>query len=200
MIKYSKKALLAACGLAFVSPALAQNAPAGQKAPAAVVVVINSERVFGECNACKAANTQLQSQITALQTRAQQLGAPLQTEADAIRTAAGGKEPDAALKIRITALQTKQTQAQQELANSEQTIQRNRAYVGQQIQTALNPIIQKVMSARGANFAIDVQATLAIGPGVDVTNDVLAQLNTALPSVNVTAPPPPAQPQQPQGR
>lgn len=195
MIKYSKKALFAAaCGLAFASPALAQ------KAPPAVVVVINSERVFSECNACKAANTQLQAQVTALQARAQQLGQPLQTEAEAIRKATDGKAPDAAMQTRITEFQKKQTAAQQELANSEQTIQRNRAYVGQQINTALNPIIQKVMVARGANFAVDVQATLAIGPGVDVTGDVLTQLNTALPSVNVTAPPPPAQPQQPQGR
>jgi outer membrane protein len=194
MIQISKKALLATCGLAFASPALAQ------KAPPAVVVVINNERVFGECNACKTANTQLQQQVQALQTRAQQLGAPLQTEADAIRTAAGGKAPDAALQTRITALQTKQNSAQQELGASEQTIQRNRQFVVQQISTALNPIIQKVMTARGANFAVDVQATLAIGPGVDVTNDVLAQLNTALPTINVTAPPAPAQPAQPQGR
>ncbi len=194
MIKYSKKALLAACGLAFATPALAQ------KAPPAVVVIINNERVFSECNACKTANTQLQQQLQALQARAQQLGQPLQTEADAIRTAAGGKEPDAALKARITALQTKQTAAQQELGNSEQTIQRNRAYVVQQISTALNPIIQKVMTARGANLALDVQATLAIGPGVDVTTDVLTQLNAALPTINVTAPPPPAQPQPQPGR
>lgn len=194
MIKYSKKALLAACGLAFASPALAQ------KAPPAVVVVINSERVYSDCNACKAANTQLQQQVTTLQSRAQQLGQPLQTEADAIRTAAGGKAPDAALQTRINELQKKQTAAQQELGNSEQTIQRNRAYVFQQINTALNPIIQRVMAARGANFAVDVQATLAIGPGVDVTDEVLTQLNTALPSVNVTAPAAPPQPQPQPGR
>jgi Skp family chaperone for outer membrane proteins len=194
MINNSKKALLAACGLAFASPALAQ------KAPAAVIVVIDNEKVYSECNACKAANTQLQQQLQTLQTRAQQLGQPIQTEAEAIRTAAGGKAPDAALQARITALQTKQNTAQQEIAASEQTIQRNRAYVVQQLNTAVSPIIQRVMTARGANFAVDVQATLAIGAGVDVTSDVLTQLNAALPSVSVTAPPAPAQPAKPQGR
>lgn len=182
---------LAASGLALAGSAYAQ------KAPPATVVAINTERVYTDCNACKTANTQLQQQVQALQARATALGQPLQTEAEAIRTAIGNKQPDAAQQARIQALQTKQNAAQQELGTSEQTIQRNRAYVVQQINTALNPIIQRVMTARGANFAIDVQATLAIAPAVDVTNDVIAQLNTALPTINVTAPPPPAQPAQP---
>ena len=54
------------------------------------------------------------------------------------------------------------------------------------------------MTARGANIALDTNATLAHSQTTDVTADVLAGLNRALPSVSLT--PLPQQQQQPQGR
>jgi len=165
-----------------------------QKTPPAVIVVIDVQKIFAECTACKAAQTQLQSQAQQLQTLAQTLGQPLRTEAEAIQQAAGGKEPDAALKARIEALQTKENQANQQLQQRQQAFQRNRAYVAQQIEAKLSPIYTQVMQAHGANIAVDTQATLAAAAGLDVTNEVMTQLNTQLPSVSTTAPPPPAQP------
>jgi len=168
-----------------------------QQAPAAVIVVVDRQKVFAECTACKAAQTQLQAQATSIQQRAQQLGQPLQTEAEAIQKAAGGKAPDAALQARIQALQTKENSANQEIQGRQQTFQRNRAYVAQQITAKLEPIVTSVMQKRGANIALDSDMTIASSASIDVTNDVLAQLNTQLPSVSVTAP---AQPAQPAGR
>jgi hypothetical protein len=52
------------------------------------------------------------------------------------------------------------------------------------------------MTRRGANVLMEVGATLATAQNVDVTNDVLAALNSALPTIATTAP---AQ-SQPQGR
>ena len=52
------------------------------------------------------------------------------------------------------------------------------------------------MQRRGANLLVEVGTTLASSRSVDVTGDVLAALNTALPTLVTTAP---AQ-QQPQGR
>jgi hypothetical protein len=43
------------------------------------------------------------------------------------------------------------------------------------------------MVAKGANLAIDMNNTLAVGAGMDATAEVLAALNTTLPSVSVTA-------------
>jgi hypothetical protein len=58
------------------------------------------------------------------------------------------------------------------------------------------------MTARGANVALDVNATLARTQALDVTTEVLTQLNQQLPSVSVTPLPAGQQPpqQQPQGR
>jgi hypothetical protein len=52
------------------------------------------------------------------------------------------------------------------------------------------------MQRRGANLLVDVRATLATAQNIDVTNDVIAALNSALTSIATTAP---AQ-QAPQGR
>lgn len=183
-----KAVLGAASASALLSavPAFAQS-----KTPAAVIVVIDTQRVSNECNACKTAGATLKSQIDAFQSRAQTLQTQIQTEGQSLQTAANalnGKQPDAALQQRITAFQQKQVSAQNELQKQEQTIQRNRAYVNQQINDKLEPIFSQVMQAHGANLALDVQATLATSNTVDVTPEVLASLNRTLTTINTTAP------------
>lgn len=194
MNKFALGAAIAALSVALPSAATAQ------KVAPAVVVIVDVQKIFAECTACKSAQTQLQAQAAAIQTRAQQLGAPLQTEAQSIQTAARGKTTiDAALQARAQALQTKQNSANQEIEGRQQAFQRNRAFVAQQINDRLNPIITQVMQQRGATLAVDTAATLAVSPSLDVTSAVLAALNSALPSVNVNAPAAPA-PAQPAGR
>jgi Skp family chaperone for outer membrane proteins len=194
------KTLLVSAALAVT--ALVPSAAVAQSLPAAVVAVVDVERVTSECNACKTATAALRSQITGLQNRQKALAAPLETEAKAIQAAADalkGKEPDAALQARAKAFQTKQQSAQAELARQEQQIQRNQQYIQKQISDKLSPIFRQVMQRRGANILVEQGSTLATSTTVDVTNDVLAALNTALPSLVTTAPAAPAQ-QQPQGR
>ena len=54
------------------------------------------------------------------------------------------------------------------------------------------------MQRRGATVLMEQGSTLATSTSVDVTNDVLTALNTAMPTIATTAP---AQTQQqPQGR
>ena len=190
-------ALVAVSALA--TPALAQ------RAPAAVVVVVDTDRVYRECNACRTAQTQLQSQVQALRTRQQTLEGQLRPEGTAIQqavTALAGKQPDAALQNRAKAFQQRQDQANQELARSQQNLQSIQANVLRQINEKLGPVINSVMTQKGANVAVDVDATLAHGTAVNVTTDVLAALNQQLPSISVT--PLPQQQQQtqqtPQGR
>lgn len=181
------------------SAAALPSAALAQRAPAAVVVVVDTDRIYRECTACRAAQTQLQSRVTAIQTRQQTLTTQLRTEGQSIQSAIqalAGKEPDAALRARAQAFQTKQDQANKELSTAQQNLQSIQANVLRQINARLNPVISQVMTARGANIAVDVAATLAHAPAVNVTADVLARLNGALPSVSVT--PLPAQTQQQQ--
>ena len=179
------QATIAAALIGAAAPAAAQNVPS------ALIAVVDLERVTAQCNACKTANAALQGQANALRARQKALATPLETEGKALQaavTALGSKAPDAALQARIQAFQTKQQQGAQELTRQEQQIQRNQSYIQQQIATKLGPIYQQVMTRRGANVMLEIGSTLASGASLDVSNDLLASLNTALPSIQTTAP------------
>jgi Skp family chaperone for outer membrane proteins len=195
----TNKLLLAAVAAAAVLPTAAQ----AQRVPPAVVAVVDTDRIYAECTACRAALTQLQSQAQQAQARQQALAGPLNTEGQQIQTAVNalnGRQPDQALRTRAEAFQRRQEQAQQELGRLQQNLQSTQVNVRRQIDERLSPIINQVMTARGANVAVDVNATLAAATAVNVTNDVLARLNQQLPSVSVTPLPQQQQQQQTQGR
>jgi Skp family chaperone for outer membrane proteins len=182
---------------------LTPAAASAQAIPGAVIAVVDLDRVTAECTACKSAAAALRGQVSSLQARAKTLGTPLETEGKSIQTAIealNGKDADAALKARVNAFEQKRQSAEAEIARGQQQVQRNQAYVSQQIQSKLGPIYQQVMQKRGANVMVEVGNTLATAAALDVTNDVLAAINAQLPSVNTTAPAAPQQQQQPQGR
>jgi Skp family chaperone for outer membrane proteins len=194
------KTLLASAAIAasVIAPVAAQ----AQAIPAAVVAVVDLQRVTADCTACKTAQTALQAQITALQSREKSLSTPLETEQKSIQTAVNalnGKEPDAALTARIKSWQAKRDQGSQEIAAGQQQIQRNQQYIEKQIVDKLNPIYSQVMQKRGANILVEAGTTLATNQSVDVTADILTSLNASLPTIIVTAPAPP-KPATPQGR
>jgi outer membrane protein len=171
-----------------------------------VVAIVDTARVYRECNACRTAQAQLQSQATALQNRQQTLRNQLSPEGTQLEQAVralNGRDPDAALRQRITAFQQRQEQANQELATTQNRLQSVQANIVRQINERLDPIINQAMTARGATVALSTDATLAHAATIDITNDVLARLNQALPSVSVTPLPQQQQQQaqpQPQGR
>jgi outer membrane protein len=192
MIRFTA-AMIAASALA--APVFAQ------RVPAAAVAVVDLDRVGRECTACKSAATALQSQVTAFNTRRQQLNTQLQPERTQLQTAVNalaGKQPDAALTQRIQAFQQKEVAAAQELEKQQTQIQRNQAYISQQINAKLSPLLQPAMDRRGANVLLDSGAAIRFATTLDITNDVLTALNGVLTSVVTTAPAQPAT--NPQGR
>jgi Skp family chaperone for outer membrane proteins len=187
-----KKLLISASLAASVAlPSAAQ----AQAIPAAVIAIVDLDKVTSDCNACKTATAALRSQVQAYQNREHALATPLQTEQKSIQTAIdalNGKEPDAALKARVTAFQNKQQQGATELQRQQEQIKRNQQYVQKQIGDKLGPIYSQVLQKRGANILVEQGATLASAQSLDVTNDVIAALNSALPTIQTTAPAAPA--------
>ena len=188
--------------------ALPATAPA-QRVPGAQIVVVDTDRIYRECTACRAAQTQLVALGAQLQARATALGQPIETEIQSIQQAAAAARnqtgaaratAESQLQQRAQRLEVQRSTAQQELARMEQNVRSTQAHVIQQINVRLNPIINTTMTQRGANLALDVGATLAHDRALNVTDAVLAALNQQLPSVAVTPmPPQPGQPQpQPQ--
>ena len=196
-----------AAATAMILPFAAQ----AQQLPPAVVGVVDSDRIVRECTVCVAANTQLQAQLTQYQQREQALGTTVQTEEQALQTAVNaipqGSQPNAALTQRIQAYQTNRQNAARELEGRQAQLQRNVAFVRQQIAQRIQPAIQQVATQRGATVVVDRGASLFVSPTVDLTPAVLAVVNQNTAPLNVNAPPPaqqPAQQQQqqprPQGR
>ena len=191
----NKLILTALTASALIAPSAALAQQAGG------VLVVDTDRILAECTACKAAATQLQSQANTLRTRAQTLTQQLQTEGQPLQTAVNalnGKQPDAALKARIDAYETKERNARQEIANGENNLRSIQANVQQQLGTRLIQIVEQSRARRNASIAISKGSTLATAATVDITGEVLTALNSQLPAVSVT--PLPQQQQGTQGR
>jgi Skp family chaperone for outer membrane proteins len=183
----------AALALALLAAPVAVHA---QALSPAVIVIVDLDRVVNESAAGKAASTELQGRITALQTRANTLQTQLQAEANAIQQGqANNTITGPQLEARAKAFGERQQSAQQELARSENEIQRARAFVLQQINDAAQPVITQIMREKGAQIALAEGATLQHSATLNVTNDVIARVNQSLPRVSTTPPPAPAQPQ-----
>jgi outer membrane protein len=190
--------VIAASAAALMVP----TAASAQAVPDAVIAVVDLDKVTSDCNACKTAGAALRSKATALQNQAKSLSTPLETEGKAIQAAIDalkGAEPDAALKARVGAFENKRQSAAATYQRGQEQLQRDQQYIQKQIGDKLGPIYTQVMQKRGANVLLEVGSTLATSQSVDVTADVTAGLNAALPTIVTTAPAAPAQ-QKPQGR
>lgn len=189
---------------AFVMAALL--APASASAQQRPILVIDTDRVLTDCNACRTANTQLQTQQsqlqTRIQTRAQQLDTQLKPERDSIQAAVkalGTRQPDAALQARITAYERRAQAAQQELANIERQFQSIVAHVRQQVGQRVILIAEQVRARRQAAIVIGKSSVMANDNSLDITGEVMTALNQQLPAVSLT-PLPQQQQAQPTGR
>jgi outer membrane protein len=191
MNKYLLSSAIA--GLALATP----MAASAQAIPGAVIAVVDRDRIATSCTQCAVAAQQIQAQIQQFQARETQLTTPLQTEGQAIQTAINaipqGGQPDPALRARLQTFQGNQQAAERELSQRQETINRNRQFLVQQIVTRMDPLVGQVTRERGANLALDVATTLAHNPALDVTDAVLALMNQNAAPFSVTAPAP-AQP------
>ena len=187
---------------AILASALLPATAHAQAVPAATIAVVDLDRITADCNACKTARAALNSQATAEENREKSLGTSLQTEQKSIQAAVDalkGAQPDAALSARIKAFQTKAQQSQDTVTAARQQLQANQAYIQKQISDKIGPVYQQVMVKRGANVMLEIGSTLAAASALDVTSDVLAGLNAAMPTLDATAPAS-AQQKTPQGR
>lgn len=179
-----KKTAIAALALGFMA------APAAaQKLSPPTIVIVDMDRIVNESAAGKTAGTEIQTKVNTLRTRANTLQTQLKADAESIQKGQADKTlAGAALEARAKAFGDKQQQAQQELGRLENDVQRTRQYVVEQITNAANPIITTVMREKGASIALQEGATLQHSASLDITNDVIARLNTATPRVSTKPP------------
>ena len=158
-------------------------------AHAQAVLVVDTDRILAECTACRAATATLQQQEQQLRARAQQLEGQLKPEETSLQTAVNalaGKQPDAALRQRITGYETRARNAQTELANRERQLQSTVQHVRQQVGARAVQISEQVRARRQGSVVLAKGGVIAHNASIDITGEVLAALNQQLPSVSVT--------------
>lgn len=185
--------LLIACllaGSSIIAPVT--TAAAAQAQPPAVIVIVNMDKVFTDSAAGRAAQVELKTKLSAIQTRVQQLRASFGAdEQSLIKARPAQNAPAAAIaawEAKTRDFQTRKSQAEQELSKRNQEFQSSRQYVVKQIKDAADPIITQVMQERGASIALPESATLQHSTSIEVTSEVIARLDKTLPHVATTPP------------
>lgn len=189
------KKILIALALANASTLVATPVLA-QQLPAAVIVTVDRQEMIANSAAAKAAQTELKPKADALSARLNQLRTSLSAEEKTLRDTQPqqGAAPATvqAWQAKVRDFDTRRGQADQELQRRQQEIQQAEQWVVKQINDGAQPIISQIMRERGANIAVDEQVTIQHAAAIDITTDVVARLDKALPRVSITPPAAPA--------
>lgn len=183
----------AAIVLAVPFAALTVAAPAlAQTLPPPVVIIVDMDRVIGDSAAGKQAAGELKTRSDGNQARLASLRTQFGSEGETLQKSqpAQGAAPAAvtAFQGKVRDFQQRQQAAEADLQKRDRDFQQSRQYVIKQINDATQPVITAVMRERGATIVLAEGATLQHSSAIDVTADVIARLDKALPRVSTTAP------------
>ena len=129
------------------------------------------------------------AQIDAFEARSQVLNAEIQPLVTAFQTAQRAPNPNQqALQTQAQQIQARQQSAQKELGGLYQPIGRAEAYAQEQIAAKLDAALKAAMNKKKVGLVLNPQATISYQPAVDLTNDIIAELNVAVPNVGITPP------------
>ncbi len=168
-------------------PAAAQEAAT----PAPRIIVIDRNVILRLSSAGQAmmgsVGTLSEQADNEFQSQAEQL----QQEAQALQQQLAVVAPDARQQ-RQEEFFTKQQDLQDRVQQRQQRIQGGLAIAGQQLDQALQPILQDIMRERNANMVLDRSAVIFSAIDIDVTATAIERLDEALPTLTVRLADPPA--------
>jgi Skp family chaperone for outer membrane proteins len=188
MTKFAKFMLLAAAPIAAVVAL-----PTVASAQATSIGVANLEEAVQKSNAFVLAINQIKitykAQIDAFEARSKALNTEIQPLVTAFQTAQRAPNANqAALQTQYTALQTRQQNANKELQTLYLPVGRAQAFAEEQIVAKLDPALKAAMTKKKVALVLQPNATVSYQPVADITTDIVAELNTAVPNVSITPP------------
>ena len=183
----------AALLLAGTSTAMAAKPVAAATTAKGPIAVVNLNGVVGNSNAYRTAQAQskvtYKPQIDAAEARRAQIVAQLQPMAEKFQRDRAANMAPAALAQEQQTIQQLQESGQQELQRMMQPVALSDAYVQEQITDKLGAAMQAAMAKNGVSLLLKADAVQQItSASFDLTPDVLAELNTLLPSAQVVPP------------
>ena len=183
--------------LAALGAVLGLAAPlAAQTVPAAIIVLVDMDKVFTTSAAGKQAQVELKTRADGIQARLQALRTQYGAEEQALGKTqpAQGATPAvvAVWQAKVKDYGTRKQRDEADLAKRDADFQASRQSVLKQLNEAAQPIISTVMKERGASIVLAEGATLQHIAALDVTNDVVTRLDRSLPRVSTATPIAPA--------
>lgn len=177
-------------GTVIAQPVLAQDS--GVVVPG--LAVANLDAVIANSNAFKTAETQRQTtykaQIDQARARGEALNTQLKPLADKFNADRASAKPNqAALEQQAATIQQLQESGQAELQRILQPVALSRAYVQEQLDEKLDQAVKSAMTKKKVSLLLTPQAVLAVNNNAyNLNQDILNELNTAIPSANIVPP------------
>lgn len=192
MNTYLKSAFAAALmlGAATVQPALAQNSGTVVQG----IAVANLDAVVANSNAYKTAETQRQTtykpQLDQAESRRAALQAQIEPMVQQFNTASqAANRNEQQIAQQAQRIQQLQQSGQQELQQILQPVALSQAYVQEQINDRLDQAVKNAMAKKNVSLLLSPDAVLAVNANAyNLNQDILAELNTLLPSVQIVPP------------
>ncbi len=164
-------------------PAAANLPPVTHGPPIANMCVYADERAIGTSSVGKAAATRMQQLRAQVSAELQAEQTALQTDISAFNAKRATLSPEQLqaqgqpLQQRAQALDAKAAQRQREL-------EATGADALQQIHQRVDGILRTIYQQRGCSILLNGESVYLANPAMDVTEGVVAQLNTAMPSIS----------------
>lgn len=168
-------ALLAVAMVSLSAPAMAETK----------IAVVDIQKIMRDSTAAQSVRTQLESKQKAYQAEIKKKEGDMQNEEKSLAEQRSTLSPEAFQK-KVEAFRTKATAMQQEVQKKKAALDRGFEKSLNDIQKVVTEIITAEAKAQGFNLAIPSGQLLYAEPGMDITENVLGQLNKKLPKVNVS--------------
>jgi Skp family chaperone for outer membrane proteins len=157
------------------------------------LAVANIDAVIVNSNAYKTAAEQrkatYKSTYDAAEARSKQLNAQIQPMVTKLQADSKAAKPNqAALQQQYVQIQQLQESGKQELQQILQPVALSEAYVNEQISDKLEAAIQAAMNKQKITVVLGPQSVVAAAAAYNLNQDILNELNTALPTAQLVPP------------
>lgn len=154
------------------------------------VCVYHNQRLIAQSTAGQAMQTRMEQLATEVQGELAPYATAIQTEITALQQGGQAADPDGA---RRTALQARIQEAQTLEQTREGELRYTMAMQQRAITDAVSPILSQIYQERGCGILLDREGVFIVNPAMEVTDEAIQRLNTALPTLSFNRMPVPAQ-------
>lgn len=170
--------------LAFASLVSAATVSSAGAANPAVILIVNTEQIFSQAKVGISIREQIQGMAKKLQAEDKKGQEAIEAEAKKL-TEQRALLSQEDFKKKFEELQKKDEVHQRKMRQKGQELQLGANKARAEVETAIRPIFQNIMEKNGATILLDQSVVLAGGVDLDVTAEVLKQLDAKLATVTV---------------